>query len=99
MPVTGSLAIVVRPRGGDWLDDDVRQFLDRGIQVVVSLLCDSERGELGLEEEAAACSRHGIEFISRDLDLWACHKGVVFDFSRPGKWRSVPSVSSCSNPT
>ncbi|MEA1844063.1 IS3 family transposase, partial [Agrobacterium tumefaciens] len=27
----------------------------------------------------------GSEFISRDLDLWAYHKGVVLDFSRPGK--------------
>lgn len=26
----------------------------------------------------------GSEFISRDLDLWSCHKGVVLDFSRPG---------------
>lgn len=27
----------------------------------------------------------GSEFISRDLDLWAHQKGVVLDFSRPGK--------------
>ena len=27
----------------------------------------------------------GSEFISRDLDLCAYHKGVVLDFSRPGK--------------
>ena len=27
----------------------------------------------------------GSEFISHDLDLWAYHKGVVLDFSRPGK--------------
>lgn len=27
----------------------------------------------------------GTEFVSRDLDLWAYHKGVVLDFSRPGK--------------
>jgi len=27
----------------------------------------------------------GSEFISRDLDLWAFSKGVVLDFSRPGK--------------
>jgi len=27
----------------------------------------------------------GSEFISRDLDLWAFHKGVMLDFSRPGK--------------
>lgn len=28
---------------------------------------------------------NGSEFISRDLDLWAYQKGVVLDFSRPGK--------------
>ena len=27
----------------------------------------------------------GLEFVSRDLDLWAYQKGVVLDFSRPGK--------------
>jgi putative transposase len=27
----------------------------------------------------------GTEFVSRDLDLWAYIKGVVLDFSRPGK--------------
>ena len=27
----------------------------------------------------------GSEFVSRDLDLWAYHKGVILDFSRPGK--------------
>lgn len=27
----------------------------------------------------------GTEFISRDLDLWAYQRGVVLDFSRPGK--------------
>jgi putative transposase len=28
---------------------------------------------------------NGSEFISRDLDLWAYHKGVELNFSRPGK--------------
>lgn len=27
----------------------------------------------------------GSEFISRDLDLWAYQRGVILDFSRPGK--------------
>ena len=27
----------------------------------------------------------GSEFVSRDLDIWAYQKGVVLDFSRPGK--------------
>lgn len=28
---------------------------------------------------------NGPEFISRDLDIWAYARGVVLDFSRPGK--------------
>ena len=28
---------------------------------------------------------NGSEFISRNLDLWAYQKGIVLDFSRPGK--------------
>jgi putative transposase len=28
---------------------------------------------------------NGSEFVSRDLDLWAYARGVVLDFSRPGK--------------
>lgn len=27
----------------------------------------------------------GSEFISRDMDLWAYQKGVILDFSRPGR--------------
>ena len=27
----------------------------------------------------------GPEFISKDLDLWAYRRGVILDFSRPGK--------------
>ncbi len=28
---------------------------------------------------------NGREFISRDMDLWAYQRGVILDFSRPGK--------------
>lgn len=27
----------------------------------------------------------GSEFVSKDLDLWAYQRGVILDFSRPGK--------------
>lgn len=33
----------------------------------------------------------GTEFVSRDLDLWVYAKGVVLDFSRPGK----PTDNAC----
>lgn len=28
---------------------------------------------------------YGTEFVSRDLDLWACANDVTLNFSRPGK--------------
>jgi putative transposase len=28
---------------------------------------------------------NGPEFVSKELDLWACMRGVTLDFSRPGK--------------
>ena len=34
---------------------------------------------------AAICVDQGIEFVSRELDLWAYQRGVTLDFSRPGK--------------
>ena len=40
----------------------------------------------------------GSEFISRDLDLWAYQKGVVLDFSRPGK-PTMPSSSASTAST
>jgi protein-tyrosine phosphatase len=60
----GTLAIVPRPRGGDWLGDDIATVAQQGIGVLVSLLCADEASELGLQHEAAACERHNIEFVS-----------------------------------
>jgi protein-tyrosine phosphatase len=60
----GALAITQPPRGGDWLDDDVAGLAQNGVGVLVSLLCDDEAGDLGLQDEAAVCAQHNIEFIS-----------------------------------
>lgn len=60
----GALAITSRPRGGDWLADDVAALAQNGVEVLVSLLCDDEARDLGLQNEAAVCAQHNIEFIS-----------------------------------
>ena len=52
-PWPGRLAIVPRPRGGDWLEDEVRAWKEMGFDVVVSLLTRDELDELGLVAEAA----------------------------------------------
>ena len=60
----GRLAIMARPRAGDWLEDEVTGWKAEGINTVVSLLERDEVEELGLALEATLCARQGIEFIS-----------------------------------
>ena len=57
------------------------RFSYRGEDVVLTL----ERVCKAVGYPAAIRVDQGSEFISRDLDLWAYQKGVVLDFSRPGK--------------
>jgi len=63
-PWAGQLAIVPRPRGGDWLEAEIRAWKAAGIDAVVSLLGSAEEWELGLQEEAEASRAAGIRFFS-----------------------------------
>ncbi len=58
----GRLALLPRPRGGDWLADEVQAWRRAGIDVVVSLLTDDEVTDLGLTHEAETCGAKGIEY-------------------------------------
>jgi protein-tyrosine phosphatase len=53
-----------RPRGNDWLPDDIRELREAGVNVIVSALTAEEAGELGLFEEAQTCRELGLDFIS-----------------------------------
>jgi len=57
------LAVAPRPRAGDWLEDEIISWKNSGVEVVACLLCDDEIAELGLADEAALCTKHGLEFI------------------------------------
>lgn len=61
-PWPGRLAIVPRPRGGDWLGDEVRAWKEMSFDVVVSLLTRDEVDELGLASEADLSRAQGIQF-------------------------------------
>jgi len=63
-PWPGRLGILPRPRGGDWLDEEMRSWKNAGADVVVSLLMPDESLGLDLEKEAEACKHQGIEFVS-----------------------------------
>jgi len=55
---------MARPRAGDWLDEEIVNWKEAGIEVVVSLLEVEEVYDLGLQREADLCRSIGIEFIS-----------------------------------
>ena len=60
----GRLGISARPRGGDWLEDEIHAWREAGVDLVVSLLTPAEVSELALEGEEAACRRQGMDFRS-----------------------------------
>lgn len=63
-PWRGRLAILPRPRGGDWLDDETRAWRKAAVDAVVSLLEPGEEAELDLARESAAARASGIDFRS-----------------------------------
>jgi hypothetical protein len=77
--MTGRLAIMARPRAGEWLADEVAGWRAAGIDVVVSLLEMSEIRELALEQEPDLCRQHAIAFMSLPIP----------DHGIPESWRQV----------
>jgi protein-tyrosine phosphatase len=63
-PWKGKLAIVPRPRGGDWLEDEISDWREAGINTVVSFLTRDEVADFELEAEKKLCEDHGIRFVS-----------------------------------
>ncbi|MBC6447740.1 hypothetical protein [Actinokineospora xionganensis] len=52
-PGPGSLATMAKPRGGDWLDDEMVALAEAGVDVLVCAIPAAERAEVGLRGEAA----------------------------------------------
>jgi hypothetical protein len=55
---------VPRPRGGDWLGDEIQALRRAGIDVLISALTPEESEELNLQCEAEECTNAGISFVS-----------------------------------
>ncbi|MCL5995429.1 MAG: dual specificity protein phosphatase family protein [Chloroflexi bacterium] len=60
----GRLAVMPRPRAGDWLEDEIKTLRVAGVDAIVSLLTPVEAAELGLADEPRLCQNRHIEFIS-----------------------------------
>ena len=64
---TGQVSIMARPRGGDWLLDEVKSLREAGVDILVSLLTSEEVGELDLGEEAEYCALQEIIFFTMPI--------------------------------
>jgi protein-tyrosine phosphatase len=68
----GRLGIMARPRGGDWLEDEIRSLKMDSVDALVSLLEHEEVLELDIEREQAFCEGDDISYLSfpiRDRDV------------------------------
>ncbi len=58
----GRIGIATRPRGGDWLKDDIESLHNTGTDLLVSMLTPEESRELGLDMEEKLCQAEGIDY-------------------------------------
>jgi protein-tyrosine phosphatase len=81
-PWPGKLAISARPRGGDWLDDEIAGWRRTGVDAVVSLLTPEENKDLQLDDESTLTQSQGLRFLSLPMQ----------DRSVPPSWDDVSRV-------
>jgi predicted protein tyrosine phosphatase len=67
-PWPGRLAIMPRPRGGDWLEEEAASWRRTGIDVIVSTLTKAESAELDLAGEEKACTVGKIAFVAFPIE-------------------------------
>lgn len=63
-PWPGKLGIAARPRGGDWLGDDLRRWKAAGVNLIVSLLEPQEISELDLLFEKPEAENIELKWLS-----------------------------------
>jgi protein-tyrosine phosphatase len=64
LPGPGRLSTMAKPRGLDWLEDEMRALSIAGVDVLVSALTRPEIEELGLAGEAQRASAAGLQFVA-----------------------------------
>jgi protein-tyrosine phosphatase len=60
----GQVSSMARPRGGDWLPDEIQAIRAADVDILVSLLTPDEVRELDLREEAECCRRQEVIYLS-----------------------------------
>lgn len=60
----GRLALMPRPRGEDWLEDEISNWKRQGVTQIVSALTSTEIADLNLSSEETLCARAGVLYRS-----------------------------------
>ncbi len=84
-PWSGKLALAPRPRGSDWLEDEVASWRQAGIDTIVSLLTPEEEQDLGISREAIEANTQGMKFVSLpipDRQVPTSHSAVAAVLAR-----------------
>lgn len=63
-PGSGRLSTMAKPRGGDWLVDEMTALRTAGVDVLVCALTTAELDEVDLTDEPRAAHDAGLEFVS-----------------------------------
>jgi protein-tyrosine phosphatase len=61
---SAKLGIMPRPRGGDWLADEITNFKKQNVGVLVSLLEKEEVDSLQLKDQPKLCAAANIEYVN-----------------------------------
>ncbi|WP_055589591.1 phosphatase domain-containing putative toxin [Peterkaempfera griseoplana] len=64
LPGPGRLSTMARPRGGDWLEEEMAALRNYGVDIVVCALTAPELDELGLADEPRAAEAAGLRFVA-----------------------------------
>lgn len=64
---SGRLATATRPRGGDWLDDDIKHVA-REAAMLVSMLTRPEIDELQLAAEESSAIRAKLQYLNVEIE-------------------------------
>lgn len=81
-PWPGKLAISARPRGGDWLEDEISGWRTAGVDAVLSLLTPRENRDLQLDAESSLAQARSLRFLSLPVE----DRGV------PPSWDDAASI-------
>ena len=63
-PEGSQLGIMPRPRGGEWLEDEIHSLKNQKVGLIISLLEPSEIYELELVHQKEICEINGIEYLN-----------------------------------